>query len=132
MSRTEILKKNTFGLLDVRKIIAMERSWNNNEKFSDLRPFARHVTLYTPPFTNLCIKFRYSSLDKVERLSRGLCFERTLRKRIAELQEVKNASVVVLKVCRRLVRSVVGHLEISERAVKISRPRVPLSGPQLS
>lgn len=42
MFRTGILKRNAFGLLDVRKIIAMERSWNANERFSDLRPFARY------------------------------------------------------------------------------------------
>eukprot|EP00210_Caulerpa_lentillifera_P004169 g3975.t1 len=74
--RTERLKKNEYGLLDVKKIQAMEKhhhSWLMNELCADLRAFAR-----------------YKSLQKIETLAKGLFMERTLRNRIHELQEARS------------------------------------------
>jgi len=35
VSRSEVLKKNTHQLMDVKRIMAMEKSWGTNEMFSD-------------------------------------------------------------------------------------------------
>lgn len=69
-----MLKQNAFGLLDVKKIQSMEKqhhSWSMNELCADLRAFAR-----------------FENLQKIETLAKGLFMERTLRRRIQELQEV--------------------------------------------